>query len=127
MKIDHVALAVQDLERAKTFFCTYFEAVSNEGYHNPVTAFRSYFLSFDDGTKLELICQKGQTETEKSLLRTGYLHLAFSLGSKEKVDQLTNRFKEDGYCVLSGPRTTGDGYYESCVVDLEGNIIELTI
>lgn len=127
MKIEHVALAVQDLEQAKAFFCTYLEATSNTGYQNPVTSFRSYFLTFDDGTRLELIHQEGQVDCEKPLPRTGYVHIAFSLGSKEKVDLLTKRLKDDGYTIFRGPRTTGDGYYESCVVDFEGNLIELTV
>ena len=66
-------------------------------------------------------------DAEKALARTGFIHVAFSLGSKEKVDELTTRLKEDGYEVVSGPRTTGDGYYESCVVGIEGNQIELTV
>ncbi|MGZ7144627.1 VOC family protein, partial [Streptococcus pyogenes] len=57
----------------------------------------------------------------------GFIHLAFSLGSKEKVDLLTERMKADGYELLSGPRTTGDGYYESCLLAFEGNMIELTV
>ena len=86
-------------------------ATSNEGYHNKTTDFRSYFLSFDDDV----------------LARTGYIHLAFSVGSKEQVDELTVKLKADGYEVVSGPRTTGDGYYESCIIGIEGNQIEITI
>ena len=66
-------------------------------------------------------------DEEKSIARTGFIHIAFSVGSKEKVDELTSQLKEDGYEVLSGPRTTGDGYYESCIVDLENNQIEITV
>ena len=63
----------------------------------------------------------------KTLNRTGYVHIAFSVGSRERVDELTERLRSDGYEVLSGPRTTGDGYYESCVVSVEGNLIEITV
>ena len=126
MRIEHIAMYVNDLEAARDFFVKYFGAVSNEGYHNKTTDFRSYFLSFDDGARLELMRKPQMDDTEKTLNRTGYVHIAFSLGSKEAVDELTERLKNDGYQVISGPRTTGDGYYESCIVGIEGNQIEIT-
>ena len=126
MRIEHIAMYVNDLEAAKDFFVKYFGAVSNEGYHNKTTDFRSYFLSFDDGARLELMKKPQMDDAEKTLNRTGYIHIAFSLGSKEAVDELTERLKNDGYQVSSGPRTTGDGYYESCIVGIEGNQIEIT-
>lgn len=118
---------VNNLEATKEFFVKYFDATSNDGYHNKTTDFRSYFLTFDDGARLEIMTRPNMVDDEKSLQRTGFIHLAFSVGSKEKVDELTTRLKEDGYEVISGPRTTGDGYYESCVVAVEGNQIEITI
>ncbi|MCC8075850.1 MAG: VOC family protein [Clostridiales bacterium] len=127
MKLEHAALYVNDLEAAKRFFETYLGAVSNDGYHNRTTEFRSYFLSFDGGARLELMHKPTMQDMEKPLNRTGYAHLAFSVGSKEAVDALTARLKDDGYDVVSGPRTTGDGYYESCIVGVEGNQIELTV
>lgn len=127
MRIEHIAMYVNDLERAKDFFVTYLGARANNGYHNPVTGFRSYFLSFDDGARLEIMQHPDMTDAAKPLRRTGYAHLAFQLGSKEMVDALTERLRRDGYSVLSGPRTTGDGYYESCVLVFENNQIELTI
>ena len=126
MRIEHIAMYVNDLEAAKDFFMKYFAAVSNEGYHNKTTDFRSYFLGFDDGARLELMKKPQMDDAEKTLNRTGYIHIAFSLGSKEAVDELTVRLKNDGYQVISGPRTTGDGYYESCIVGIEGNQIEIT-
>lgn len=105
----------------------YFDAKSNDGYYNPNTNFRSYFLSFDDCTRLEIMNKPKISDFPKELARTGYAHIAFSVGSKEKVDVLTARLKADGYKVVSGPRTTGDGYYESCIVAIEGNQIEITI
>ena len=126
MRIEHIAMYVNDLEAARDFFVKYFGAVSNEGYHNKTTDFRSYFLSFDDGARLELMKKPQMDDAEKTLNRTGYIHIAFSLGSKEAVDELTERLKNDGYQVSSGPRTTGDGYYESCIVGIEGNQIEIT-
>lgn len=127
MRIEHIAMYVNDLESARNFFTKYFHAVSNEGYHNKKTNFRSYFLSFDDGARLEIMVRPNMSDDEKELSRTGYIHLAFSLGSKEAVDELTRRLQADGYEVLSGPRTTGDGYYESCILGIEGNQIEITV
>lgn len=126
MKIEHVAMYVADLESAKTFFETYFEATSNNQYHNPKTGLQTYFLSFSDGARLELMTRPEMTAKPTATFLTGYTHLAFSLGSKEAVDRLTARLVADGYQVLSGPRTTGDGYYESCVLGPEENQIEIT-
>ena len=127
MRIEHIAMYVNDLEKARTFFMRYFGATSNEGYHNPGTDFRSYFLSFGDGARLEIMTKPQMSDEEKELNRTGYVHIAFSLGSKTAVDELTERLKADGYEVISGPRTTGDGYYESCIVGIEGNQVEITV
>ena len=127
MKIEHIAMYVNDLEGARDFFVKYLGAVSNEGYHNKKTDFRSYFLTFDHGARLEIMHKPVMQDLEKTLDRTGFIHLAFSLGSKEAVDALTERMKADGYEVISGPRTTGDGYYESCIVGFEGNQIEITV
>ena len=127
MKIEHIAMYVNDLEAAKEFFIKYFDAVSNEMYHNQRTGFKSYFLSFEEGARLEIMTKETMEDTKKTLTRTGFIHLAFSVGSKEKVDSLTSKMKEDGYEVISGPRTTGDGYYESCIVAVEDNQIEITV
>lgn len=127
MKIEHIAMYVKDLEKTKTFFEIYLNARANAGYHNPKTDFRSYFLSFDDGARLEIMNKPQMQDSPKVLTQTGYIHIAFSVGSKEKVDELTAKLKEDGYEIISGPRTTGDGYYESCVVGIEDNQIEITV
>lgn len=127
MKIEHVALYVNDLEGARNFFIKYLDAKSNDGYHNPRTDFRSYFLTFDDGARLEIMQKPEMVDLPKEAARTGYAHIAFSVGSKEKVDALTTELKADGYEVVSGPRITGDGYYESCIVAIEGNQIEITV
>ena len=127
MKIEHIAMYVNDLEATKEFFIKYFDAVSNEMYHNQRTGFKSYFLSFVEGARLEIMTKEAMEDTKKTLTRTGFIHLAFSVGSKEKVDSLTSKMKEDGYEVISGPRTTGDGYYESCIVAVEDNQIEITV
>ena len=126
MKIEHIALYVNDLEAARDFFITYLGGKSNDGYHNPKTDFRSYFITFDDGARLELMTKPGMMDQEKPLNRTGFVHVAFSVGSKERVDELTEELRTAGYEVVSGPRTTGDGYYESCIVAFEDNLIEIT-
>ena len=127
MHIEHIAMYVKDIEKTREFFIKYFDAISNEGYHNKTTGFRSYFLSFDNGARLEIMNKPQMSDEEKGLNRTGYIHIAFSLGSKEAVDVLTGKMKNDGYDVISGPRTTGDGYYESCIIGMEGNQIEITV
>ena len=113
-------------EEAREFFIKYLDGSSNAGYHNKNTGFRSYFISFGDGSRLEIMNKPGLVDMEKNLNRTGYAHIAFSAGSKEKVDELTTRLKKDGFEVVSGPRTTGDNYYESCIVVIEDNQIEIT-
>ena len=127
MKIDHIALYVNDLEGAKAFFEAYFEAVSNDGYHNRETDFRSFFLTFSDGSRLEIMTKPELSDSGNLLDRFGYAHIAFSVGSREAVDELTARLHAGGFPTLSGPRVTGDGYYESCVLGFEGNILEITV
>ncbi|MGM0215299.1 VOC family protein [Enterococcus sp. AZ109] len=126
MKLEHVAMYVHDLEEMRAFFEKYFGAQSNDMYHNTKTGLQTYFLTFDDGARLELMTRPEVEEGVPSLYQAGLIHLAFSVGSKEKVDTMTKQFLADGYQVLSGPRTTGDGYYESAIVALEGNQIEIT-
>ena len=127
MKIEHIALYVNDLEASRHFFVKYFGATSNDGYCNPKTNFRSYFLSFDGGARLELMNKPELSDPPKILAHTGYAHIAFCVGSREKVDALTAELQADGYAVVSGPRITGDGYYERCILDAEQNQIEITV
>jgi len=126
MVIEHTALYVSDLETARDFFVKYFGAVSNDGYHNKKTGFRSYFLTFEGGSRLEIMTRPDITRQDKPPYRTGWAHIAFSAGSREAVDELTERLRADGYKIVSKPRITGDGYYESCAADSEGNRIEIT-
>lgn len=125
MKIEHTALYVSDLERAREFFAKYFEAVSNDLYHNPKTGFSSYFLSFESGARLEIMHRPDVSE-QIAEPKLGYAHIAFSVGSRENVNALTERLRADGFRIISEPRVTGDGYYESCIADSEGNLIEIT-
>ena len=127
MKIEHVAMYVMDLERAKYFFEKYFDGKAGPLYQNKNTGFSSYFISFEGGPRLEIMHKAGLIGQDQAMTRAGFSHIAFGVGSKEKVDGLTARLKADGYEVISGPRTTGDGYYESCILDPEGNQIEITV
>ena len=127
MPIEHIALQVRDLEAARAFFLRYFQALSNDGYHNPKTGLRTYFLTFGDGARLELMARplpEGAPVVPSSL---GLIHLAFRLESHAAVDTLTAQLHADGYPVTSEPRVTGDGYYESCVLGPEGVQLELTV
>ena len=127
MQIAHIALYVTDLERAKSFFERYLGARAGAGYHNVKTGFRSCFLSFDGGARLELMNTPRTAARGGGRKDAGYAHRAFSLGSRKAVEELTERLRRDGWEVLSGPRTTGDGCFESCVAAVEGNLIELTV
>ena len=126
MRIEHIAIWVKDLEKIRNFYEKYFGVTSSELYHNQKTGFKSYFLTFDDGARIEIM-SKSDINKEKQENTFGYAHLSISLGSKEKVDEYTETFRKDGYKIISEPRTTGDGYYESVILDPENNLIELTI
>lgn len=127
MKIEHIAIYVNRLDEERDFFVKYFGAKPDDGYYDEARDFRNLFLKFDDGSRLELMTRRDMTDPEKEPMRTGYIHIAISVGSKETVDEITAKLKSDGYTVVGEPRTTGDGYYESCVLDTEGNQIEITI
>ena len=121
MRIDHAALFCRDLEQMRQFFIDYFDARSNEQYHNPRTGLRTYILSFTEGsTRLELMQRPDVQDADPSQPAIGYVHMSFAVGSKKGVDLLTRRLAADGYTVTSGPRTTGDGYYESSILGPEG-------
>ncbi|GEK36556.1 VOC family protein [Enterococcus thailandicus] len=124
MHIEHLAVWTKDLEKMRTFYEKYFQATSRERYRNPKTQFQSYFLSFGSGSRLELTTKPHLANRVTDHL--GYAHLAMAVGTKEEVDRFADRFVQDGYPLLSGPRTTGDGYYEAVIQDPEGNLIELT-
>jgi lactoylglutathione lyase len=129
MKIEHIAVWTRQLETLKTFYETYFSASANQKYTNPKTQFESYFLTFDSGPRLEIMQAPDVSENLQPLTvrPTGYVHLAVSVGSREEVDRLTEKLRADGYQVVGLPRFTGDGYYESVILDPEGNRIEITV
>lgn len=130
MKIEHVALWANDIEQLKTFYETYFKAQANAKYTNERTHYQSYFLTFASGARLELMQRPDISALDRASSAqefSGYAHLAMAVGSEAAVDELTQRLESDGYERLSGPRRTGDGYYESVVLDPEGNRIEITV
>lgn len=128
MRIEHVALCVRDLERSREFFEKYFTVRSSGLYYNPKTGFSSYFLSFEDDARLELMSYSDIADVrEKSAHTMGYAHIAFSVGSRGNVLSLTERLRADGCRIASEPRITGDGYFESVIADPEGNLIEITV
>ncbi|MBN3584195.1 VOC family protein [Algoriphagus aestuarii] len=127
MKLAHLAIWVEDLEKMKEFYCHYFDLIPGEKYHNPNKKFTSYFLSFDSGAQIELMQKPEIHLTENRIHSYGFTHIAISTGSKEQVLSLTEKLRTDGFQVTGEPRTTGDGYFESVVLDPEGNAIEITI
>lgn len=126
MKIEHIAMYVRNLEASRDFYVKWFGACANDGYHNPRTGLRTYFLTFEDGARLELMNRPGLSDGSAAGSCFGLAHIAFCLGSEQRVDSLTEELKKAGYTVVSGPRRTGDGYYESCICDNDGNLVELT-
>lgn len=129
MKIEHLAIWVTNLEGMKIFYETYFHGKAGEKYHNEKKQFTSYFLSFEEGCRLELMHRPDIPENSNDLVKQyiGIIHFAIAVGTKETVDSLTERLRKDGYTIAGEARWTGDGYYESVVLDPEGNRIEITI
>lgn len=127
MRISHVAMWVKDIENIKNFYMKYFNCKCNEKYINDKKGFQSYFLSFENNSKLEIMNINDVEELNKENNFYGFAHIAISVGSKDKVDSLTKILENDGYIVASNPRTTGDGYYESVILDPENNKIEITV
>ena len=129
MKIDHLAIWVNDLDIMKAFYEKYFGGQAGERYHNSTKNFTSYFLSFEDGTRLELMQKSDIPKNLNSAIDQyiGLNHLAISVGGQKIVDRLTERLRSDGYRVIGEPRTTGDGYYESVILDPEDTRIEITV
>jgi lactoylglutathione lyase len=128
MKIEHVAIWTKDIEKLKGFYEKYFNAKSTNKYTNPNKNFASYFLSFESGARIEIMQKPEIPESKNDVYEqfTGIIHIAFSLGSKAKVDLLTKQLRNDNIEILDGPRKTGDGYYETAFLDPEGNRVEIT-
>lgn len=127
MRINHIAILAEDIECLKEFYEKYFHATAGALYHNPDKKFSSYFLSFPGSdVRLEITSLPDIVGNTNPLRTKGFCHLAISVGNRDSVDALTWKMKDAGISVINGPRTTGDGYYESVIADPEGNIIEIT-
>ncbi|WP_296701611.1 VOC family protein [Algoriphagus sp.] len=127
MKLEHLAIWVEDLKKMKEFYCNYFAMSAGEKYHNPSKNFTSYFLSFPSGARIELMHKPGLLRALNRENELGFAHIAIATGSKEEVLKYTEKLRTEGFRVIAEPRTTGDGYFESVILDPEGNQIELTI
>jgi lactoylglutathione lyase len=129
VRIEHIAIWTEDLERLKEFYSRYFDATAGDKYFNPRKKFESYFLSFQSGCRLEIMRMPGIDARDRDALKQfqGLTHYAISVGSVERVNQLTELLRSDGHTIASEPRTTGDGYYESVILDPDGNRVEITV
>lgn len=128
INIEHIAIWTNDLERMREFYLEFFDLKTNEKYYNPKKKFSSYFLSFENGARIELMHRPDiSTIIDQTEPKSGLTHFAISVGSKERVDQLTESIRVNGHEIIGEPRTTGGGYYENVNSDPEGNLIELTV
>ena len=129
MKLDHIAIWVSDLEKVKNYYMAFFDATPNDLYVNSATGFRSYFLSFGAGSsRIEIMHRADIPESVNETVEKqhqGYIHLALDAGTPQKVDDMAQKLRKEGYEILRGPRITGDGYYEFETLDPENNRIEV--
>jgi len=127
MRIEHIAIWTRDLEGMRNFYTHYFDAISGSGYYNHSKEFRSYFLTFGGDCRIELMEMPTVSGNKNDYRKhfTGIAHFAFKVGSRDRVDQITDTLKNDGFEIISQGRMTGDGYYESSVFDPEKNRIEI--
>ena len=128
-RVEHIALWTEDIERLADFYGRFLDARVGPKYVNAMKGFESRFLYFGDGARLELMTTRvlQPVRHEPGAQRMGLTHIAFSLGTEESVDKLTSRLRDAGFAIVDGPRRTGDGYYESVVLDPDGNRVELTV
>lgn len=127
MKIDHIAIWTPNLERLRTFYMKYFKATSNEKYFNPNKNFSSYFLSFEGDCSIEIMEMQDIPKSKDDILKQfiGLIHFALYVDSKTEVDKLTEILRTNGFEIVGEPRTTGDGCYESVILDPDGNRVEI--
>jgi lactoylglutathione lyase len=129
MFIDHVAIWTTQLERLKDFYVKYFNGKSNEKYSNKERHFESYFVTFDSGTRLELMQMSGIPPNLNDTIGKQYqgiIHLSFGMENMDMVNEKLNELTKDGFKILKGPRKTGDGYYEFETLDPDNNRIEVS-
>ena len=129
MTLEHVAIWTDNLEELKEYYCHYFRGISNNKYTNSEKQFESYFLTFESGARLELMRMVGVPENQNDTVNTqhkGIIHLAFGVDTTQQVDQKAQELEQAGFQILSGPRKTGDGYYEFETLDPDNNRLEVT-
>lgn len=124
MKIHHIAIWTFRLEELRHFYIHYFDGTSNEKYVNSKKGFESYFISFESGPSLELMRKTDIQQVPIEENKLGLTHLAFSFDSQEAVLELTEKLRSQGHIIAGEPRTSGDGYFESVILDPDGNRIE---
>jgi lactoylglutathione lyase len=129
VKIEHIAIWSKDIEKLKRFYVDFFGGIAGEKYNNAKKQFESYFIRFESGARLEVMQMPSIPDNLNNIEEQylGLIHIAFSVGSIEKVNNLTEVLRNAGYAVISEPRFTGDGYFESCILDPDGNRVEITI
>lgn len=129
MRIDHVAIWTNDIERLKMFYVKYFGGISGDKYVNSSKHFESYFVKFDSGARLEIMQANNIPSNLNDPVNQyiGLIHISISVGSEDNVNSITDKLNKEGYKIVSKPRHTGDGYYESCILDPDGNRVELTV
>ena len=129
MKIEHIAIWTSNLEGLRSFYMYYFDASSSEIYYNHSKEFRSYFLFFDGDCRLEIMDMPNIPKSKDDPLKqfAGIIHFAIKVGSKSEVDRLTENIRKDNFKVVGEPRTTGDGNYESTILDPDGNRVEILV
>ncbi|WP_159517876.1 VOC family protein [Sunxiuqinia indica] len=127
MRISHLAIWTYNLEGMRNFYIHYFDASSSEAYYNHSRDFKSYLIKFDGDCSIELMQMPGIPKTKNDTRKeyTGLVHFAVQTGSKQKVDDLTEQLRNDGFSVVGEARTTGDGFYESTILDPDGNRVEI--
>src|SRR5438045_1011855 len=129
MTLEHVAIWTDRLEELKDYYVKYFGGIPNNKYTNTSKGFQSYFLSFQSGARLELMKMHGIPSNANDTIgaqHKGIIHLAFGVNSEAEVEEKAAQLKTDGFSILSGPRKTGDGYYEFETLDPDNNRLEVT-
>jgi len=127
MRIEHIAIWTYNLEGLRNFYMHYFDASSSEVYHNHSREYRSYFLNFDGECRLEIMEMPNIPKTKNDAIKqfSGIIHFSIQTGSISRVKEITETLRKDGFKVVSEPRITGDGYYESVILDPDGNRVEI--
>lgn len=127
MRIDHVGIYVNDVEETKDFYIKYFDATANDGFYNKENGFKSYLIIFESGARLEIMSKPGIPADKNPDDHLGYVHISIGVGSEEAVRAITDLLRDDGFEVVDEPDRSPDGFYESCIRDLNGNLLELTV